>query len=389
VQISVTRPGELGPGEIAAWHSMQRKTRSLANPFMCPEFAVAVGRVRPDARVAVLTDGSDIAGFFPFQRRRFGVGVPIGAGLTDCQGLIYAPDVGWDARELLRACNLSVWQFDCLAEGQRPFEHYGTAVAPSPVIDLSDGFAAYQEKLQTKSPRFCKDLARKARKLEREAGELRFEVDSRDPAHLRALMRWKSGQYRRTGWIDSFDRLWVVDLIDDLFSTHTDQFDGLLSVLCAGGTPVAMHFGLRAGPMLAHCYPVYDPDFSKHSPGLIHHLQMADETAALGVHLIDMGKGPERYKQTLKSHDLFVAEGAVTRGAVVAAAHRVRTSAVRWAGPRIRKHPRLFHAADRVLRQFGRTTLARPLTALSALTRSSPPQRCAADRAASLLLYPV
>ena len=64
---------------------MQRKTGSLANPFLCPEFAVAVGSFRPGARVAVLADGPEIVGFFPFERRRLGVGVPIGAGLTDCR----------------------------------------------------------------------------------------------------------------------------------------------------------------------------------------------------------------------------------------------------------------------------------------------------------------
>ncbi len=335
---------------------MQRKTGSLANPFLCPEFAVAVGRVRPDARVAVLTDGPDITGFFPFQRRRLGVGVPIGAGMTDCQGLIHAPGVEWDPRELLRACKLSVWQFDCLAEGQRPFERYAAAVVPSPVIDLTDGFAAYQEKLRVKSPKSCKDLARRARKLAREAGALRFEADSRDLAHLRTLMAWKSDQYRRTEWIDVFGRPWIVDLVDYLFSTHTDQFGGLLSVLYAGETPVAAHFGLRYRHVLAGCYPAYDPRFSKQSPGLIHHLRKAEDAVALGVHLIDMGKGPEPYKQTLKSHDLFVAEGMATRGPLLAAAHRVRTSAVKWAGPQIRKHPRLFHAADRLLRHYGRTT---------------------------------
>jgi CelD/BcsL family acetyltransferase involved in cellulose biosynthesis len=335
---------------------MQRKTESLAHPFLCPEFAVAVDSFRPDARVAVLADGPEIVGFFPFQQRRFGVGVPIGAGLNNYQGLIHVPGVGWDPRQLLRACKVSVWQFDCLAEGQRPFERYAVAVAPSPVIDLTDGFPAYREKLQMRSPKFCKDLARRTRNLQREAGELRFTVDSRDLAELRVLMRWKSDQYRRTGWIDFFDRPWVVDVIDYLFSTHTDQFEGLLSVLYAGETPAAAHFSLRSSYMLAGCYPAYDPRFSRHSPGLIHHLRRAEETAALGVHLIDMGKGPEPYKQTLKNHDLFVAEGMVARGPLLTAAHRARISAVRWAGPQIRRHPYLYHAADRVLRHYGRTT---------------------------------
>lgn len=356
MQISMARPSELGPGEIAAWHSMQLKTESLGNPFLCPEFAVAVDSFCSNARVAVLADGPEIVGFFPFQRRRLGVAVPIGYGINDCQGLIHAPDVEWDPPELLRACKVSVWHFDHLVEGQRPFERYATAVAPSPAIDLTDGFAAYQEKLRAKSPQFCKDLARRTRKLEREAGELSFTVDSRDLAELRALMRWKSGQYHRAGWADIFDRPWIVDVVDYLFSTHGDRFGGLLSVLSAGGTPVAAHFGLRSGHVLAQWFPAYETRFSRQSPGLIQHLRMAEETAALGIHLIDLGKGAERYKQTLKNHDLFVAEGMAARAPLQAAVHRARLSAVSWAGPRIRQNPHLFRAADRLLRHYGRTT---------------------------------
>lgn len=356
MQISVARPSELGPAEIATWQSMQRKTESLASPFMSPEFTVAVDRVRPDARVAVLSDGPDIVGFFPFQRRRLDVGVPIGSGMNDCQGVVHAPDVEWDWRGLLRACGLSVWQFDCLVEGQWPFEPLAVTVSPSPLIDIADGFEAYQETLRAKSPQFCKDLARKTRKLEREAGELRFVVDSEDPAELRSLIRWKSEQYRRSGWIDFFDRPWLVDLVGDLFGTHTDHFASLLSVLYAGDTPVAAHFGLRSGHVLAHCYPAYDPRFSRQSPGLIHHLQLIEHTSALGIHLIDMGRGPERYKQTLKSGDLFVAEGMVARGRWHAGAHRARADVIRWAGPRIRQHPHLFRAVDQILRYYDRTT---------------------------------
>ena len=356
MQISIARPNELGPDEIAAWHSMQRKTESLANPFLCPEFAIAIDRFCPNTHVAVLADGPNIAGFFPFQRRRLGVGVPIGYGINDCQGLIHAPDVEWDPRELLRACRVSVWQFDHLVEGQRSFGPYATAVAPSPVIDLTAGFADYHEKLQAKSPQFCKDLARRTRKLEREIGQLRFMVDSRELAELRAVMRWKSIQYHRAGWADIFDRPWIVDVVDHLFSTHSDQFGGLLSVLYAGGAPVAAHFGLRSGHVLAQWFPAYDTRFSRQSPGLIQHLRMAEETAGLGIQLINLGKGAERYKQTLKNHDLFVAEGMATRGPLLAAAHQARMRTARWVGPRIRRHPHLFHAADRVLRHYGRTT---------------------------------
>jgi CelD/BcsL family acetyltransferase involved in cellulose biosynthesis len=354
VQISVVRPSELGPEEIAAWHSMQRQTASLASPFLCPEFAIAVDRFRAGARVAVLADGKETIGFFPFERRRLGVGVPIGAGLNDCQGLIHVPGMGWDSRELLRACKIAVWQFDHLVDGQRPFERYKIAATPSPVIDLADGFPAYREKLRAKSPQFYRDIARKTRKLERETGELGFTVDSRDITELRALMSWKSIQYRRNGWPNVFDRTWIVSLIDYLFSAHGDRFGGLLSVLYAAQTPVAAHFGLRAEHVLAHWFPAYDVRFGRQSPGLIQHLRMAEETADRGVRLIDLGTGLGRYKETLRSYDLFVGEGVVARGPLFASAHQAGSTLTSRIRHKVKQYPPLFRAADRVLRRYGR-----------------------------------
>jgi len=333
---------------------MQNTTESLRDPFLSPEFAVAVDRFRPDARVAVLADGPEIVGFFPFQRRRLGIGGPIGAGLNNCQGLIHAPAVEWDPRELLRACKVSVWQFDHLVGGQRPFERYAAAMAPSPVIDLADGFAAYQQKLRVKSSKFYRELHSSMRKLTRDAGELRSVVDSRDLAGLRALMGWKSDQYRRNRWIDVFDRPWVVDLVHHTFDTHGDWFGGQLSLLYAGENLVAATFDLRSGHVLAGWFAAYDTRYSRRSPGLIHLFLKAEEAAALGVHVIDLGKGNDPYKQRLKSHDLFVAEGIVTRGPLLAGAHRVRSGATRRAGARIRKHPRLFRATEHLLRRYGR-----------------------------------
>lgn len=354
MRISVVRPGELGADEIATWHFLQGQTRSVANPFLCPEFAVAVDTFRPDARVAVLADRSTIVGFFPFERRRFGVGAPIGAGLNDCQGVIHAPGAEWDFGELLRACKLTAWQFDHLIEDQWPRDGDTVAPAPSRIIDLTDGFAAYTEKLRIKSPRFRKDLGRKERKLTRDAGELRFVVDSRDKAVLRTLMEWKSAQYHQNGWVDVFDRPWIVDLVDYLFSTHSDRFSGLLSLLYAGETPVAGHFGLWSRHVLAHWFPAYDTQYSRQSPGLIQHLRMVEECASLGIELIDMGTGDERYKQTLRNRDTLVAEGVVTQASLSATAYRVRRAMEGWARHQVRQHPALFHAADRLLRHYGR-----------------------------------
>jgi CelD/BcsL family acetyltransferase involved in cellulose biosynthesis len=354
MQISVIRPGELGPDEISVWHSMQRKTESLLNPFLSPEFAVAIDMFQSDARVAVLADGSEIVGFFPFQRKRFGVAMPIGAGLNDCQGLIHAPDLEWDPRELLRACKVSVWQFDHLANGQGPFERHAVAIATVPVIDLTEGFAAYWENLRAESPKLFRNLIRRTRKLERESGDLLFVMDSRDLTGLRTLMSWKSDQYRRTGWVDRFDRPWIVGLIDYLFSTHNERFGGLLSLLYTGETLVGAHFGIRAGRVLAAWFPAYDTHFRNQSPGLINYMRMAEGATTVGVDLINLGKGTEPYKESLKNQHLLVSEGMVATGALPEVAHRLRSDAVKRAGPRIRQHQFLFRVANQLLRHYGR-----------------------------------
>jgi len=353
VQISVVRPEELGPAEVAAWQDMQRRDPAQGNPFLGPEFAAAVGRFRPDARVAVLSDGPAVIGFFPFEKHRLGVGVPIGAGLTDCQGLVHVAGLEWDARELLRGCGISAFFFDHLAQEQRPFGRWVVATDPSPVIDLTDGFAAYQAKLSTKSPPFLKDRARRGRKMIREAGPLRHVVDSRDPAALRVLMDWKSDQYRRTGRTDRFARPWIVGLINDLFEARGSHFSGRLSVLYAGDTPVAGHFGVRSRHNLAHWFPAYDPAFGKYSPGLIQHVRMIEDTAPTGITLIDMGKGAKRYKETLKTSDLFVCEAAVTGNSPLALAHRARIAPSQWAVRTIRAHPALYEPADQLLKRYG------------------------------------
>jgi CelD/BcsL family acetyltransferase involved in cellulose biosynthesis len=335
MKFHVVHPSELEQSDIAAWGSMQSSQPAFANPFLSPEFVIAVGRFRQGTRVAVLSEGSSSVGFFPFERLPLGRGVPAGPLLSECQGLIHVPGLQWDAAKLLRACQLSTWNFDHLVEGQLSFERYCASTLPSPIIDLTGGFGSYYEKLRTQSSQFCSNVERKARKLEREVGSLRFVPDSDDHAAFRALQAWKSAQYRRNGIIDLFALPCVSDMVETLFNTRSDQFAGLLSVLYAGDVPVAAHFGLRGGDILGHWFPAYDSALSKYSPGLILHMRMAEFLPSAGVRVIDMGTGPERYKQELKNGDFFVGAGTATTGtprsAALLTAQRLRVAYERWA----------------------------------------------------------
>jgi len=353
MRVNVVHPAELGLAEIESWHGMQQATSSLGHPFLSPEFSIAVGRHRPQSRVAILTDGPGIIGFFPFEKRRFGLGVPISGWLSACQGVIHAPGVHWNAGDLLRGCGLSAWKFDNLIADQAPFKACHAAIVPSPVIDLTEGFDAYYAKLRIRAGDMCRELERKTRKLGREVGETRLVCDSSDPEALRLLMAWKSEQYRRTNHVDRFERPWLAGLLEEFLGTQTDHLAGLLSVLYADDRPVAIQFGLRAGNLLIGWFAGYDVEFSKYSPGLMQIRLMAEELGTVGVGKLYMGKGASRYTDALKNCDIYVGEGAATSRSVSGAAYRLRDGASLYALHTVRGHPKLHRTADLLLRRSG------------------------------------
>ncbi|CAL9455719.1 GNAT family N-acetyltransferase [Streptomyces sp. enrichment culture] len=348
------RPEELGEGERERWRALRAAADTPRNPFMEPEFATAVGRVRPRARVAVVYEGAEPAGFLPFERGPWGQGRAIALGVSDCQGAVLAPGAVPDARELLRACSLSSFAFDNLEADQPLFVPYAAEEHTTYVIDIEKGYETYESVLRTQSPKFLKTTLAKERRLGRQAGPVRFVFDERDPAALRTLMEWKSAQYRRTGRRDRFAQEWIALLVARLAETRAAQCTGTLSVLYAGGRPVAAHFGLRSASVLACWFPAYDPGFAKYSPGLVLHLRMAEAAAAEGVGLLDMGRGRAEYKDSLKTGELAVHEGAVTRPGAGAALHWLSREPVRRAHGFVRARPRLASLASRALRGAGR-----------------------------------
>lgn len=370
--VEVVRPHELTEARLEAWRALQRQGRhrgrpQWGSPFLAPEFSLAVGEVREDALVAVLGprdagEGSAAGtpdGFLPFQRGRWGVGRAMGLGLSDCQGAVCRTDLHLDPAELLRSCGLAVWEFDHLADGQALARGDATRVTSShasPIIEVRHGYQAYLAGLRETAPKFTRTTLAKERRMGRDLGPLRYVHDERDPRALRTLLAWKSAQYRRTGRGDRFAREWIVTLIERLFDTHSPSFGGLLSVLYAGERPVAAHFGLRSDHTLACWFPAYDPAFAKYSPGLVLHLRMAEGTADAGLSLLDLGRGAKEYKDSLKTGELTVHEGYVTRRHPVALGHRAHRAPVRALREAVVSRPRLFGPADRMLKRWGTIT---------------------------------
>lgn len=356
MKIDVARPSDLGEHELTCWRRIQRSHPGLTSPFLSPSFALAVERTRGSTRVAVISDSSGIIGFFPYEQRRFGIGVALAKGLSDVQAVVVSPTADLDLRGVLRACQIRIWEFDHLLGHQVTLLHRAAARyvhERSPAIDLSDGFESYQRRQRAASSSLFQSTGRKRRKLEREHGPVRLVLADPDGSHLESVLRWKSAQYRRTGRQDRFADPATRALVSDLVQVREPAFSAPLTVLLAGDTVVAGHLGLRSASTLAWWFPAYAPDFGQYSPGLIMLLELARAMPEAGLSLLDLGKGDEPYKERLSNQEIPLVRGAVACGRHLAVANSVRHWPKERAERLVLESPHLRAWAREALGRFG------------------------------------
>ncbi|MEU5889123.1 GNAT family N-acetyltransferase [Streptomyces sp. NPDC047461] len=352
-RIDIVHPRDLTTGDLCLWNELHARAAPVANPFMSAQFTRSIGRVRSDTRVAIVRDGKEAVGYFPYQRGRLGHGRAIGFGVSDCQGAVLRPGVELDPLHLMRACSLSAWEFNHLESSQKAFLPYATGQFASPFIDLRAGFEPYENHLRGQSRRFLKTAWAQERRMSRDIGPLRFVYDEKDPAALDALIAWKSAHYRRTGRRDPFTQPWITQLVLQLADATEPACSGVLSVLYAADRPVAAHFGLRSRTVFSCWFPSYDRTVATFSPGRILYLRMIEAAAVSGIHVFDFGRGAAAYKDAFKTGDLLVHEGAMRVAGPGAALHWLRREPVRAAHRLVREHPVLKGAAVRTLEAVG------------------------------------
>lgn len=357
MRVDVVLPDELGPDEHSAWASIQQSESRLDSPFLSPTFATACARARPRTRVAVLGDDTGISGFFPFEAGRAGSARALGQGFSDVQALVVPADCELDAQALLRTCGVRTWEFDHLLGHQASL----LSGAPhrwledrSPVVDLGEGWDAYDEALRKTSSSLRSTTARRRRNLVRDHGPVSLEFSEPDHAILDQLIEWKSEQYRRTGRRDPFSQPGVRPLVHELLDTADTGFAAPLTVLRAGDEIVAAHLGLRSATTLAWWFPVYDTRYHRYSPGLILCLELLRAMPGQGLRSLDLGKGDEPYKQRLANAEIHLLQGGISRDPVSARLGAAR----RWPRATIkslfRKHPEFREWSFSMRQRFAR-----------------------------------
>ncbi len=313
MKFHVIPAAELDSDLIQAWSRLQQADPALDSPYFRPEFALAVASVRDTSEIAVFEENGEPVGFLPFDRLKRNVGHPIAPDVTDFQGAIVQQGVVWDPKQMARECGLAALYFDHLIVSQQVLQPYHFISAPSPYLDLSQGFDAYKKKRTEMGATRLKTALRKARKMERELGPIRLEMFSDDREIFRTLIEWKTDQYVRTRAINVFADNWKVQLLERLLDERSDELTGTLSALYAGDRLMSIHMGMMSRGVLHYWFPAYDVEFHKYSPGLVQLIRTAQAAEDSGIKRIDLGKGPEAYKVSLMSDTTAVAEAAVDR----------------------------------------------------------------------------
>ena len=85
----------------------------------------------------------------------------------------------------------------------------------------------------------------------------------------------------------------------------------MLSALWVGEKLLAVHAGMRAGPVLHWWFPTYNTEFARYSPGRMLITKYIEQADSLGLRRIELGKGDEPYKRWLMTGEDPVVEGVI------------------------------------------------------------------------------
>ena len=315
--VETLHPSLLSAADAALWRSLAAEEDGFTNPLLGPEFAQAVGRVREDARVAVVRRAGEAVGFLPFHRRPGGLARPIGSPLSDYHGLVSRPEAGLRIADVLRAAEVSVFRYSGLVDPHGVFPASPETDRTAYLIDLNGTTAeAYLEAVRAESPKKIKNYRRLDNKLDREVGAVRLVAGdmSRDAFNL--LIDWKRDQLIRTGGHDFLRADWTRELMADLFTTRDGEMRGLMINLYAGDLLIGGHFGVRQGATYHPWIASTNPAMAAWSPGQIFFLRAIAAMPELGLKRYDLGPGHDHYKRAYGLRTFQIGEGAATAASV-------------------------------------------------------------------------
>jgi CelD/BcsL family acetyltransferase involved in cellulose biosynthesis len=359
LSVDIKRPSELSSLEQETWRTLCAANPVLGSPYFALEFAECCEEARDDTRVLVIQRASGIVGFLPVQLGKIGCVRPIGGPLGDLHGLICEPDAELDLGEVLAAAHIPMFDFNSGLVSQRGFANAAHDVEGSWIIDLADGFDAWQAARKSVAPKVMRNLRTRRRRLEEVEEGFRFVMADTSDYAFETMIEWKRAQYQRTEVFDVFSVDWTRRLLEAIRRRESDSFYGVCSSLYIGDKIAAVHFGMATDRLCHYWFPAYNGDASHLSPGLSLLVEMAKTAAVLGLQGIELGPGSYGFKKDLASFQVGIGSGYIAQPSLQMVTRQMAEALVRgietaplgpirnWPGKAVRKLDRLagFYAA--------------------------------------------
>ncbi len=345
-EVRTHRFAELSPGDLACWGAWQCATAELESPCFRPEFFAVANAIAP-VQVAVLRDGTTPLAFFPFERSRLGIATPVTGGMNDFHGLISPAGTKLDVRQFLRDSGIVAAELHCVPASQSELVQSTWVKHASHYLDLAGGFDAYCRARKQAGSETIEKTLRKARRLARE-GRGRFELRAPAELPLKLLLQWKNQQHADLGVLTPLQCPTSQQLLNQFLKVRSPRFEAFVSVLWIDDLPAAIGYSLKSGPVAHLWFIGYDEKFAHSSPGLVLILKMAEALAAEGATRLHLGKGNERFKTSLASDRVLVAEGMTGEWSVALTCLQAWRSTKHW----VKRSP--LAVGVRMLRPFRR-----------------------------------
>lgn len=336
VRFETIHPKELGQADIEKWRSHQRA--GTFSPYLTPDWAQLIGAARADARVVIVNDGE---GYFGAQRLSRFSAMGLGAPISDYQGLVSCERLKIAPAQLCRALNVGRIDLTHVPAGATPFKAAGAE--GSWIAETQSSSELYEAALRTRRAEFVRQTDKKARKLERERGQVEFRAQSSERTDFETLVSWKNTQLQRTGQPEIWAAPWVRQTLDRCFAAREPRFGGALFTLSVDGAMAAGAFCLRSGSVLHFWIVAHDSAFDAYSPGVQLARRIIGWAADHGVTEVDFGPGDYQYKRQLSTTQRMlewgVVAGASFSGAVRRGAHGLRSQIEKAPQPKLAALP--------------------------------------------------
>lgn len=330
---------QLGQRDRQAWSQLRGNQPGMDSPLLSWTLLETVDRIRGDVCMGIARDDSGPVLMAPYHRHG-AVAKPFAGPLSDLQAAARRADVSVDGERLLKGWGLSSLLFNAhlVHDEQDAFQAGYCVHDESPYIDVSLGFEAYREGRRRAKSDELKESLRKARKIQRELGELKFVPQSRSAGDLEQILAWKSEQLRARNAFDTMRVDWVRHVLQAVAASDEPDCRGMVCCLRVAGELVAGAIAVRNETVMHGWVLAFNPQarLRRYSPGILLLTQLIQAAPDLGIQRIDMGRGGESYKNSFKSGAFPVVEGVLDVQRWRARLRRRLLGCREWLAPSVR-----------------------------------------------------